>query len=373
MGETQEDLEGIINPKLEKSSEELNRGINEENWQMRFISLINQIPQTDNGNNTHSLLASFLEGVYNFYHINGLSITKFGEELRNVMQSIKPNLPLYLFTQKRHIYGKQQPSFVESVEATIKRYYIMEELKATFENQAQTIIIGGSMSYGPFYNVRSSQNGGSSDIDALVITEIPDLEEIDGTRIFSEQDRQIFLKRIRLFAKLRDEAEIFSQKNQVQGTNFSISLHFFDRDTLSKMVKGLEEKLEREEDSILVLNDYKARNFPYTICPQQGFDGKVFRYDVPTQREVNGGVIVGLPGYIINQGNFYPGLYQNLISPSFHVFYDPSGEITKEVIKLKKIMLSQLEKEKGANPTKHLLKSHIRHKIFSSSLFKKFN
>ena len=42
------------------------------------------------------------------------------------------------------------------------------------------------------------------------------------------------------------------------------------------------------------------------------------------------------------------------------------------VTKFKSIMGKRAEQEKGACPEAQLLKSHIRHKIFSPELFKKY-
>lgn len=101
--------------------------------------------------------------------------------------------------------------------------------------------------------------------------------------------------------------------------------------------------------------------------------GEKYEYNVPPQRQVDGGVITELPAYIIQKQRFYPGIYQNLISPCFSVSYDRTGNTTKRVTKFMDTMEKRLQEELGGQPKAKLLKSHIRHKIFSPELFKNIN
>ena len=60
--------------------------------------------------------------------------------------------------------GKRQPSLMESLEATPQRYELLNQIRA---NLGMTAFYGGSMAYGPFYNVRGGAD--ASDLDVVVV------------------------------------------------------------------------------------------------------------------------------------------------------------------------------------------------------------
>ncbi len=133
----------------------------------------------------------------------------------------------------------------------------------------------------------------------------------------------------------------------------------------------LQADLVEGHNRVSILRDYKANSFPHDFCRQQTFTGEVYPYEVPDQKPVQGGIITELPGYIIKDGNFFPGIYQNLISPLFTVEFDNDGFVKKNVEVFKKIMDGQVEKTKKSGQSADLLRSHIRHEIFSPSLFRR--
>lgn len=134
----------------------------------------------------------------------------------------------------------------------------------------------------------------------------------------------------------------------------------------------LEDDLSANQDKVLVLKDYRAKEFSHKVCAQQNYLGEQYKYEVPQQQSVDGGLVVELPAYIIHGQHFYPGIYQNLISPGFSVVYDKTGDTTERVRKFRDVMGERLKEERLDQTDAQLLKSHIRYRIFSPELLKKY-
>lgn len=355
------------------------------NWKEKFILLLEKINSSYRHDYNEMLikswLATFLEQAYWCHMRENVDLRIFGVQLQTVLAEFEPKLPNFLKTGKGAELGKRKPSFIESVNGTLERFYIIEKLKDILKDLADSVIVGGSMSYGPFFNIRKLlDETGSSDVDLIVILDEDKLDDslwdkLQKSDVVSDAEKKIFFERIGTFQDLfrKGEADIFSQKFHAQDTDFDLSIHFFTPSVFDKMVgKDFEDDLSTNKDTVSLLRDYKANEFPYQVCAQQNFLGEQYEYKVPTQQRVDGGVIMELPAYIIQNQHFYPGIYQNLISPCFSVSYDRTGDTTKKVIKFSTVMEKRLKEEHGEQPLAKLLKSHIRHKIFSPELFKKY-
>lgn len=357
--------------------------IDVQNWEDDFSNLLN-VANLENLQDYHKVLvkawlAEYLENVYNYYILQNIDIKQFGERLRDIVNTAEPNLPDFLKNNTGEELGKRKPSFVESIDGTIERYYKIEELKAILDGLADSVIVGGSMSYGPFFNVRKSlDKTGSSDIDAIITLDEDKLnssmwDKLRNSDIFDEDEKNVFLDRIDKFREMykNGEVDVLSQKFHASNTDFDISIHFFTPKVFDRLIgEEFKENLQANENKIPILRDYKAKEFPYEILEPQNFIEDKYVYNVPLQQKVDGGVVTELPAYIINDNHFHPGIYQNLVSPRFAVSYDKSGDVTKQVEDFHSEMDKRLKAEWGDNPEAKLLKSHIRNKIFSPILFK---
>lgn len=192
-------------------------------------------------------------------------------------------------------------------------------------------------------------------------------ENLLSSQLFKSADCDEFIMRgttFRDFPK-RNAADIISQRFNVIDGNFTLSAHFFPAEFFLKMNnERIENDLAKNEDVVFPVRDYKAKRFEHSECIQQGFDGSEFSY-VPQQTETDNGLITTLPGYAISRGRFYPGLYQNLISPEFSVFYDATGATNRVVAKFCDIILRRLQGERAIFPEATLANSHIRNRIFA--------
>ncbi len=371
--------------RFKKNFDEILKDVDVSNWENRFTSLLNEVKHFDL-HNYHEILikawlASFLEQVYMCHIKENIDIKVFGEKLIDILTELKPSLPDFLKISKGKELGKRKPSFIESVEGTLERFYKIKELTNLMEGLADSVIVGGSMSYGPFYNIRKLlDETGSSDIDLIVVAEENKFEEnlwkkLKGSNIFTEEERNIFFGRMEEFKKLLGggKADIFSQKFKAKGTDFDVSIHFFTPTILDSMIgDDFEEQLKKDEEEVVIMKDFRAKKFPYKTCLQQNFLGEKYKHQVSPQNEVSGGVIAELPSYIIHNGHFYLGLYQNLISPCFSVYYGGDKDTIKKIEKFRHILEQRVEKERKDKFNARFLKSHIRDKIFSPELFKRY-
>lgn len=145
-----------------------------------------------------------------------------------------------------------------------------------------------------------------------------------------------------------------------------MSAHFMPSSFFARMNGSqLRDDVTRRENTTLVVRDYKPRLFEHAVCAQRSFDGSVHEYEVPEQTAVEQGFLAQLPGYVVADGKFYPGLYQNLISPEFEVLYDSNGSTTEVVEGFRQIVLDYIDEEKKQGHIANVPLSHIRGSLFA--------
>jgi len=130
--------------------------------------------------------------------------------------------------------------------------------------------------------------------------------------------------------------------------------------------------LFQNDGVIQILRDYKDNHFPHIQCNQSSFSGKTYPFVVPNETTVDFGRVTSLPGYIIHDSEFFPGIYQNLISPMFSVYLDNSDLII-HVDKFKSAMLDKLDYERQTNQGCKFRLFHVRSGYFSPSLNRKLD
>jgi hypothetical protein len=307
---------------------------------------------------------------------NGKSILDLKKEVSSFFES-KDNLPDFFKDVRPEQLEKKQPSVIESIQETLERFEMMEQLESVFEKPCKGIIVGGSLSYGPFYNVRAEKkDSGSSDIDAIFVLDQnstdDDWEDFLRCPHFSEVDKQRFISRKNIFFESllpNDEATILSQKFRLREKDYDISIHFFTDEALDDMLSNDIAKETDGDDRVVVLKDYKSKSLPHAVCSQTNFDGTPYDYIVPEQKSIDKGVITEIPAYIISNHKFHPGIYQNLVLPTFSVFHDRDGEITDKTLAFRENVETYIKNTYGEEGMEErMLKSHIRNKIFPETL-----
>jgi hypothetical protein len=322
-----------------------------------------------------SKVALLFECLMENWQKNGKVISDLKNKISDFFAS-KNTLPEFFRQTRPKQLKKRQPDILESVLETLKRFEIMERLETVFEKPCHGMIIGGSLSYGPFYNIRSRKDdSGSSDIDAIFVlapnSNDKDWEGFLNCPYFSESDKQKFIARKNIFLKSllpKGEAVILSQKFHLKGTDYEISLHLFTDESFNSLLDANITKEVESDDKVVTMKDYKSEPFPHAVCPQTNFDGATYNYVVPEQRNTDKGVITELPAYIIDKHRFHPGVYQNIILPNFSIFHDRDGKITDKLSKFKKGVEDYIRNSSGKNPEITILKTHPRTLLFPETL-----
>lgn len=275
--------------------------------------------------------------------------------------------------------GKQQPSLLESTEATIKRMDFLYRYVNTLHDPCISVISGGSMSYGRFYNVREGED--PSDLDLIVVYNDGQEDQLSADQImpeelgFTSDESALLQERIQYFLELnRDhEADVLSHKADVTKEGFGVSMHIMSAETFENMMV-IEPNLDVRLGNNVTkrLRDYKPTPFKHQSVRLQDFHGEPQFFSVDEERLVHGvtdsEVVTHIPAHAIVNGSFVPGLYHNLLSPR----YEMEAFSARECVAASTLfwnLMRRLEKEyKKSDPNASALKSHIRYDIFNPEL-----
>lgn len=269
---------------------------------------------------------------------------------------------------------KRQPNFFESLQATTQRYRFMEQLPSMFDGIAEGIVVGGSMAYGPFYSVRDGErHRDASDVDALLILRDDFLGDNGWVKLLdshyvSAKDKVSLLSRFATFSEMLEAGviDIISQRFDVPGANFNMSAHLVTAEVFEQIIgTTFRTRLANGEDAVCAMRDYKPKPFEHTHCVQSTFDGSTYDYEVPEQTDFMGGKIALIPAYIIDNGTYYPGIYQNLVSPEFEAWHDPSNTVTPIIDQFRQGVLSYIHSQRQRGQHAQLELSHVRNAYFS--------
>jgi hypothetical protein len=274
---------------------------------------------------------------------------------------------------------KQQPSLLESTEATIKRMDFLYRYVNRLQDPCISVISGGSMSYGRFYNVREGMD--PSDLDLIVVYNEGQEGNLDAKQIMPEElgfapdESRLLQDRLGLFLELNKEgrADVLSHKADVPSEGFGVSMHLMPADTFEKMIViDPHVDLRIGTDVVKRVKDYKPSSFKHQHVRLQNFHGEPQFFCVDEERVVNGvtdaEVITNIPAHAIVNGSFVPGLYHNLLSPRYEMEAFSARECVAAATLFWNLM-RRLEKEyRKTDPSATALKSHIRYDIFNPEL-----
>lgn len=279
------------------------------------------------------------------------------------------------------ILGKQQPSLIESTGATLKRLNFLYRYVKKLTDSCVSVISGGSMSYGRFYNVREGVE--PSDLDLIVV--FTDGEEgnmrtaniLPSSLGFKGDDSLLLQERMRIFAHLLEDgkAEVLSHKVPVEPLGFSISMHIMPSSVFeSMMVYNPYRDLKAGCEVDRRVHDYKTEPFKYSAVRLNSFGGEQLSFRVDEEL-LHGGitdreVITQIPAHAIVNGRFVPGLYHNLLSPRFEMEAFSARECVAAATLFWSLM-RRLEREyRKTDPSASALKSHIRYELFNPMMVK---
>ncbi|WP_427167216.1 hypothetical protein ACQF4J_30225 [Streptomyces sp. C1-1] len=284
---------------------------------------------------------------------------KFGEDLLTVMSDVD-GIPGDMPSKFRILYGderfneltpykpentkRRRPKPFEAAIETCRRIRDLNSLRrVTAAAQVSTAgILGGSTTYGRFYNVKGSPSVGSpaSDLDLLLI--VPDFKEIstlcEALREVSALDAEsvdLFARRAEVHGILRSQTPggelLFSQKIPIWKNatdtflaetgiwaQYDVSIHIATNDLFDRVI--LEDVPRIEDDRCVEIFDYRAEP-PIREYAARGFDG------IDSLRQsyavgVDRGHLSRMQVFDSKDERFKPGLHQGLVMPQFEIRWD---------------------------------------------------
>jgi hypothetical protein len=354
-----------------------------ENWPDSFNQFVAKVASADERLDQHHrrLVRSWTAQLLEVAHKSITALTGqtsiFEQQIRHKV-NIAAFPPILQETEFESISGKRLPATDESILATIERFKVIEALPNIFKQYVDAIILSGSMSYGPFFNVRKYTTEHeaklwNSDID-LVAKLRPGFDTKhnftwnNNTDILEPSDSVAFLRRLQHFAALyrAGRAKVLTHRFELAEYDFSVSIHCIPSPVFKALFNDdLRTSLRTNTDQIYSLDDYKPVPFGRAITMERGFDGSKIPYYVPPQQSVENGVIARLSGFVLSNNRFYPGLYQSNVLPEFQIIYDDSGTATKIMTTYKTILLDRLAEERKVRPHSSLTSAHVRQQVLA--------
>lgn len=372
----------LVTLKLHRDFKQVYNTLTASNWMDQLSLYLERIKNFSGDSSENRLVFGWVAGLcerayYVAAHKRKINVRQaFEYNLQKIISSAP--LPKFLTESGPVVCGKSQPSFLGAILPTLERYRVMERMPAAFEGNVDAIVIGGSMSYSPFFGIRENEKDKDfSDIDALVVIN-DNFFKKDSWNNFLEDDlfpleeKQKFISRIKRFQTLlRDnEADVFSQRFSVCGKRFTTSIHFVTRPIFERMVNSdLKKSLQTRSDLCYVMRDFRVDPFFHPCHARHTFNGCRVETVIDGRPINSGGFIAMMPGYIISGGNFYPGVYQTVISTAFLVFYDCNGE-TKKLVKIfEKILYREARLSRKTSSLSTYARAHNRYDIFPPGRF----
>ena len=266
------------------------------------------------------------------------------------------------------IADRPQPSLRESFDATLKRFELIENVEKLIKKDVRGMIIGGSMSYGPFFNVRERYT--PSDIGLIIVVDDRFLADrrsiLNAQLIMSESDHFDLMNRREKFYDLyqNDLADIFSQRFWSKNKDFIVNMHFFPHEAFKRTyVTELENALQTEDDYIGTLRSYRTFDLKHETKAFNALDGSGFSL-VPRKKEIDMEWIINTPTFAMNSRKLHLAFYYRLIFPGFSCFYD-NFDIGSDMTRFHSLLNSRMRQEGKGLFRSTLSGVHPRTPIFS--------
>ena len=244
--------------------------------------------------------------------------------------------------------GRRRPTPFEAAVETCRRLRDVNRLRDQLAGVPTGCILGGSASYGRFFNTVGDRDNAPSDLDlVLIILDYEALVDVvaalrlvaglheedldameervghfrDARSMLGSGQRCIFSQKLRLWPATSPDA--FLAATGING-EYELSIHAFSADDIDYIILRDRPQLDRKR----VIFDYRPDK-PDRPDTQRSFAETVIEHQrVDTERACPGGYI--LPSQVCDirsatpqHGNrYYPGQHQNLILPEFELRWD---------------------------------------------------
>ena len=287
---------------------------------------------------------------------------------------------------------RRRPTPFESTVETARRLRDATEVTRAFTNVRSAALLGGSTSYGRFFNVKGGRlNDAASDLDFLLVLDtyqqlheaVQALRSVDGADSDS-LDRMSH--RVEVFSGLSpgDLPRIFSHKidlwtlqsdNDVEVFDvepaYKVSLHVFDLATFEYLLLHDMPVVNDCVPQRRQLEDYRESQ-PDRNDHQRSFAGIDLRLEREFDQVEDGFLTQSTVFFINDGGQYFPGMFQNLVLPAFHVQWDHLWTATHRAEEFRWKMIERLREERRARPHEflRLSLSHTRSEIFAPAVIR---
>jgi hypothetical protein len=316
-----------------------------------------------------------------------------GEKFKNLYLDRRlDSYPAY--TYPRADTTRRRPRPFEAAVETSRRLIDVNNVRHELANCQSGAILGGSVSYGRFYNVTGAAPEfglRSSDTDLLlVLREYDQLPEIaarlGAVRGVDSASLDLLKSRAKTFPMVRskDAPCIFSHKLKfwtttpdpvLSGTDipsqYSMSLHVFslsDFDFVTLKDIPILEPSTGSSTFDRVLHDYRDSTSPVGAYHNLSFSNIAMGTNPLDPSEVEGGFVAKVQVCLIRDDRFCPGLHQNLILPQFEKRWESeSVRLYLRLLTFRWKILERLRTERTKRPfeEQRLSLSHVRYFVFS--------
>lgn len=282
---------------------------------------------------------------------------------------------------------RRRPTPFEAVVETARRLRDLEEIERAISELTIGALLGGSASYGRFFNVLGAVKGSASDIDLLiVVNEYADfskvIDRLSGLSFVSDDGAQGQATRFKRFLSDRNQIDTpmtFSGKLALWGNQgdpilseldvsprYDLSMHVMQVEDFGQLILKHAARLDKEEiGGEKLISDYRETQ-PVREDHQRNFAGRNLRLTIETSPLGDSFVRRSHIFVIDEDGCYFPGMLQNLVLPQFYVRWGESG-FRRDVEAFRWKMVERLRFEQKTRPNQFLRLSlcHTRSEIFA--------
>lgn len=280
--------------------------------------------------------------------------------------------------------GKRRPRPFEAAVETVRRITDLNQLRDRLEQLPTSGILGGSVSYGRFYNTAGSGRERPSDIDLLLVMpsydDLPRVAEaLSELDFINPKGLASFRERIGYFREAGAEHErcAFQQKLTLWPPRSDVGPTYYGLPGFYSLALHA---LDLEDFHYLALRDIHALHdgFCRTLAEYRGdqpAEENELRSFAGTRRHVRsesayvpGGVVATTRLCEVAGGRFYPGVHMNLLLPQMEVRWESSRtRVRLTLLGLRWKLLARLAEERRlrSHEIQRLSLSHTRHAAFA--------
>jgi hypothetical protein len=278
---------------------------------------------------------------------------------------------------------RRRPKPFEAAVETVRRIVDLNVIRERLVDLPTTAILGGSLSYGRFFNTCGGQQR-PSDIDLLLV--LPDYRDLPAvadalgrvtfidpasvaemrTRVgaFEVQRlarRVVFSQKLRLWETRPSE---YVQRFQVPAGHYLLALHVFDLSDFAALVMKSTPRIP--SDLHLEIAEFRGDQPNSATEELRSFLG-VGRHEALRCEVVRGGFIATHVAARVVEDRFYPGSHLNIVLPRFEVRWEsPQARLRLTLLALRWKLVARLhDEERLHGETPHLSYAHVRSDAFS--------